>query len=222
MKLITTTFGLLIIFTFSACQDSVIEEKANIPDIEVVENSTNLLNDFDPINQYGNVNAIVEIPSGTIEKWELNKSNGKIERDSIDRKPRTIRYLGYPGNYGMIPKTILSKEKGGDGDPLDILVLGSPVKKGSRLECKIIGVLYLLDRGEKDDKLIAVSTDSPLFEVNEMSELDSNYNGISEIIELWFSNYKGPNKMESRGYGDKNEATKILQSAIEEYKNSNP
>ena len=85
------------------------------------------------------------------------------------------------------------------------------------MKCKIIGVLYLTDRGEQDDKLIAVLSGTPLYGVNSIEELNENYKGISEILQLWFTNYKGPGKMESKGFGDKNSALKILKAAIEEY-----
>ena len=180
-------------------------------------NEVNFFNDFPPINKDGNVNAIIEIPSGTVEKWELNKKYGTIHRDSINGKPRTINYLGYPGNYGMVPKTMLSKEKGGDGDPLDIIVIGEPVDKGSIIKCKIIGVLKLLDRNEKDDKLIALAHNSSLYPINTLEELNEQHHGISEIIEIWFTNYKGPNKMVSLGYSNQEIALEILSSAMEEY-----
>ena len=98
---------------------------------------SNIFNNTPAIND-GCVNAIIEISSGEIEKWELNKKSGEIERDSIDGLPRTINYLGYPANYGMVPQTILPKEKGGDGDPLDIIVIGEPVLKGEIIKCKIM------------------------------------------------------------------------------------
>ena len=129
------------------------------------ENKTNIFDDTPAIKD-GYVNAIIEISSGEVEKWELNKKSGKIERDSIDGLPRTINYLGYPANYGMIPQTILPKEKGGDGDPLDIIVIGEPVLKGEIIKCKIIGVLKLLDRNEKDDKIIAIAENSSLSSIN--------------------------------------------------------
>ena len=44
------------------------------------------------------VTALIEIPSGSLEKWELNKNTGRIERDSKGKQPRTIDYLGYPGH----------------------------------------------------------------------------------------------------------------------------
>lgn len=170
-----------------------------------------------PLHADGDVNAVIEIPAGTLEKWELDKMSGKIVRDSIDGKPRTIKYLGYPGNYGFIPETLLSKEEGGDGDPLDILIIGPPVERGSVVKCKIIGVLYLLDRGEQDDKLIAISTASPMYTVNSLAELNNKYNAMTEILQLWFTNYKGPGMMVSRGFGDSAEAIEILIDALEEY-----
>ena len=136
----------------------------------------------------------------------------------IDEKPRVVNYIGYPGNYGMVPRTLLSKEKGGDGDPLDILVLGPSVERGQILKSKIIGVLYLQDRGEQDDKLIAVSIDSPMYGVNGIDELNNNYKGVIEIVQLWFTNYKGAGKMELKGYGNKKVAIEILKNAINDYK----
>jgi len=180
-------------------------------------NNSNIFNNTPAIND-GCVNAIIEISSGEIEKWELNKKSGEIERDSIDGSPRTINYLGYPANYGMVPQTILPKEKGGDGDPLDIIVIGEPVLKGEIIKCKIIGVLKLLDRNEKDDKLIAIAENSSLSSINSMEELNEKNNGISKILEIWFSNYKGSNKVISKGYGDQKEALIILNASIKEYK----
>lgn len=179
----------------------------------------NLLKDISAKNEDGTINAIIEIPAGGLEKWELNKSNGKIERDYADGKPRTIDYLGYPANYGLIPQTLLSKENGGDGDPLDVIVLGPSIVRGSIVKAKLIGVLRLKDRGEQDDKLVAVSSGSPQYELNDIHELSNNYEGLLDIIEVWFSNYKGPGKMQSDGYGNKAYANKILQAAIEDFQN---
>lgn len=181
----------------------------------------NLLTDYIPLFEDGDINVAVEIPAGTLEKWEVDKIKGQVKLEYVDEEPRIIKYLGYPGNYGMVPRTLLPKELGGDGDPMDVIVLGPPVERGSIVKCKVIGVLYLLDRGEQDDKLIAVSTDSPLYTVNSLEELNENYFGITDILQLWFTNYKGAGKMESKGLGDKEMALKILSSAIEEYQKKN-
>lgn len=221
MKRYTTIF---ISFSLSlvmlSCDSARKELRENAigksPEIEKINH--NLLTEYIPLYEDGDVNAVIEIPSGTMEKWELDKSTGRIEWELINNKPRMINYIGYPGNYGMIPRTLLSKDQGGDGDPLDIIVLGPPEERGSVVKCKIIGVLYLMDREEQDDKLIAVSTNSALYEVNNLNELKENYVGVAEIIKLWFTNYKGPGKMESKGYGDKSSAIDILESAINQYK----
>ena len=77
--------------------------------------------------------------------------------------------------------------------------------------------MYLLDRGEQDDKLIAVSSNSPMYAVNNIDELQSQYSGVTDIVQLWFTHYKGPGKMESKGFGNKQAAMEILNQAIEEY-----
>ncbi|MBN2789945.1 MAG: inorganic diphosphatase [Candidatus Delongbacteria bacterium] len=160
------------------------------------------------------VNAIIEIPAGTIGKWEVDKSDGKLKWEFKKGKPRKVKYLGYPANYGMIPGTLLSKEKGGDGDPLDVIILGPAIERGKVLRVKIIGVMYLLDGGEKDDKLIAVIKDSHFSQINDISELNNNFTGILDIIELWFTNYKGPGELKSEGFGNKDKAMSVIKSAI--------
>ena len=174
---------------------------------------------FDTVNDDGNVNALIEIPAGTIEKWEYNKSTKDIELELINNKPRIISYLGYPANYGMIPETILPKEYGGDGDPLDVIVIGPPEQRGSLVKCKIIGVLYLIDNFEKDDKLIAISNKSGLWNINNIVDLDKNYSGISKILEIWFTSYKKGGNIESKGYGDSINALRILQDSRNYYFN---
>ena len=171
------------------------------------------IKNYDSINDDGSVNALIEIPAGTLEKWEYNKSTKKIELELINNKPRIINYLGYPANYGMIPKTLLPKNNGGDGDPLDVIVLGPSEIRGNIVKCKIIGVLQLLDNSEQDDKLIAISYKSNLNNVNDISELNASYNGILEILEIWFTNYKKGGQTKSEGYGDRFSALKILEDS---------
>ncbi len=174
----------------------------------------------DSVEDDSGVNALIEIPAGTLEKWEYNKRTGEIELELINDKPRIINYLGYPANYGMIPKTLLSKENGGDGDPIDVIVLGPPESKGSIVKCKIIGVLYLIDNSEQDYKLIAISENSNFKNINDIEELKTSYDGILKIIEIWFTNYKSDGKMKSNGYGDSKQALNILINARSQFFNS--
>ena len=179
-----------------------------------------LLNSHTPTNADGSINVVVEIPTGTVAKWEVTKPNGDLEWEFTNGKPRNVKYLGYPGNYGMVPRTILAKEDGGDGDPLDVIVLGPAVPRGRIVKAKLIGVLRMLDGGEQDDKLIAVLQGSALYAVNDMRELDARFKGVSTIVETWFANYKGPGKIRSLGYADSNEARRILKSAAQAFSKS--
>lgn len=202
-----------ILFLFFGCQEK------NIKEATFGTYTTHNISQVTPINHNGTVNVLIEIPAGTNDKWELNKETGELEWELKDGKPRVVNYLGYPGNYGMIPNTLLPEALGGDGDPLDVLVLGPSEKRGTIVSCKIIGVLLLEDHGEQDDKLIAVSENSPLYHINDIDQLNKEYNGITTIIETWFSNYKGPGKLVSKGFGDKDKAQTILDQAITAYNN---
>lgn len=188
------------------------------PTNEGDQDDINYLTDFSPQAPNGDINVVIEIPAGSLEKWEVTKPSGQLALEQINEKPRIVEYIGYPGNYGMVPQTLLPKSAGGDGDPLDVLVLGASVKRGSVIKTKVIGVLRLLDGGEQDDKLIAVQADSPLYHLNSIEELAEGYRGITGIIEAWFSNYKGPGKLTSNGYADRSSANRILEIAIKAYK----
>jgi inorganic pyrophosphatase len=177
-----------------------------------------LLSGIEPINPDGSINAVIEVPAGTNSKWEVSKPEGHLTWEFENEQPRIIDYLSYPGNYGMIPRTILPKEQGGDGDPLDVFLIGPSVPRGSVVRTKVIGVLRLIDCGEVDDKLIAVMENTRLYRINQLAELDLQYPDITSIIELWFLNYKGAGKMQSHGYDDVDVAMEILDTAIKAFR----
>lgn len=180
----------------------------------------NLWKDFPSINEKDHLNIVIEIPAGRTEKWETRKSDGAMTWNIKKGKPRVVKYIGYPGNYGMIPQTLLPLELGGDGDPLDAIVLGPPISRGSVTQAKLIGVLKLLDKDEQDDKLIAVSPDSPFYKIDSIKELDDKFPGVSNILEIWFLNYKGKGKMQSLGFAEVEEAKFILQKASSYFLNN--
>ena len=78
---------------------------------------------------------VVEIPAGTNHKIEYDPSTDSFENDKKDGKDRVISFLPYPGNYGFIPSTLMNKDRGGDGDALDILVIGESEPTGTVLSC---------------------------------------------------------------------------------------
>ncbi len=180
----------------------------------------NLLKDIPSFNSENRLNVVIEIPAGGTDKWEVRKQDGVLAWNFKKGKPRHVKYIGYPGNYGMIPQTLLPKESGGDGDPLDAIVLGPPMLRGSIANGKLIGILKLSDNMEMDDKLITVSPNSPFYKVNSLEELDEKFPGITAILKIWFLNYKGPGTVEYKGFSGVTEAEEILKKAGEYYQYS--
>ena len=167
------------------------------------------------LNEDGTVNVVVEIPAGSCAKWEVG-DDGALHWEIRDGKPRVVKYLPYPGNYGMVPRTLLAEEDGGDGDPLDVLILGEAVERGAVVPVRVIGVLELLDGGEQDDKLLAVVAGSAL-DVADLAELERRFHGVTSIVETWFANYKGPGVMEAQGLSGAERAGEILRTAARTY-----
>jgi len=183
-----------------------------------IAGNKHFISGYHPVHPDGDINVVVEIPSGTTEKWEVDKSSGNLKLEFEYNEPRVIHYLGYPCNYGMVPQTLLPVELDGDGDPLDVLILGPPIQRGSVVKCKLIGVLEMMDRGEQDDKLIAVAPNTCFYTFDDIDELMDEYEGVTGILELWFANYKGPGMVEVEGFGNVNKARRLLEIAINAYK----
>lgn len=159
------------------------------------------------------INVVIEIPAGTNHKIEFNKTTGAFENDLVDGKTRVIDFLPYPGNYGFIPATMMDKEQGGDGDALDVLVIGETVPTGTVMVVKPIAALQLLDGGEVDTKIIAIPADSTLrvMNVDNFETFFLEYNMALTIIKDWFLNYKGLGKMELVGWKDEKYALKEIE-----------
>lgn len=90
------------------------------------------------------INAIIEIPQGSLIKYEQDTMDGVLLAERVLNQPA-------PYNYGYIENTLA-----GDGDPLDVFVLGDvPLYPLCRVSLEIVGVLKCIDNGEQDDKIIA-------------------------------------------------------------------
>lgn len=144
------------------------------------------------INADGSVNVLIEIPAGSADKWQQNKAAPlQLEWERQDGILRQIRFLPYPANYGIISGTMLAEEQGGDGDPLDVLVLGSALPQGTVQSVRLIGVLRMLDNGEQDDKLLAVPLQGVFSALHDITQLQQQYPGVIEQLQHWFRHYKG-------------------------------
>ncbi len=189
------------------------------PFVSVLKGEANFLSGYEPLNLDGTLNAVVEIPAGTTAKYDTNVNTGMIELEQKNGKPRFVQYLGYPCNYGLIPRSIRPKSKGGDGDPLDVCVLGPTVPSGSVVKARSIGSITLLDNGEVDDKIIAVMQTGPFATVSSLTDLDKRFPGVTSILQTWFTSYKGYGKdgklqLSSPGFKGRAVAIKTIGDAI--------
>src|SRR5262245_27357231 len=117
-------------------------------------------------SERGHVQAVIEIPAGTSDKREFDKSSGTFPISLRDGRPRHIKFLPYPANYGFIPGTSMDKAQGGDGDALDVFVLCTSLPTGTVLDIEPIGIINLNDAGERDDKVIALPVDPALLNID--------------------------------------------------------
>jgi inorganic pyrophosphatase len=82
----------------------------------------------------------------------------------------------------------MNKEEGGDGDAVDVFVLCGSLPSGTVLEVEAIGIIELLDAGERDDKLIALPLDPALrtVDADDLLELPE---AARDILVTWLLNY---------------------------------
>jgi inorganic pyrophosphatase len=203
--------AVLCLICATAC--TVLRDPIRTPEEHALVGPRSFLSGYPSTNADGTVNVVVEIPAGTTAKWEVDKQDGVLRWELEHGNPRVVQYLGYPGNYGMVPRTLLPSELGGDGDPLDVIVLGPAVARGSVLRVHILGVLRLLDGGEQDDKLLAVQEGTALAAARDLDELNLRFPGVTLIVETWFRHYKGPGRLEPLGFGSADSARAILDAA---------
>lgn len=159
------------------------------------------------------IRMVVEIPAGTHVKQEWDPTQGRILPAQENGTDRVIDFLPYPGNYGFIPGTMMDRQRGGDGDALDILVIGSHQPKGTVLEIIPLGMLEMKDRGEIDTKIIGVPADpkARVIRATNFQEFLIEYDAAKRIIEEWFLHYKGYGVMEMVGWQDEKAARSYIQ-----------
>lgn len=155
------------------------------------------------------VNAVIEIPQGSRQKYEIDKPSGLLKLDRV-----IFSSFYYPVNYGFIPQTY-----GDDKDPLDILVISSvSIQALCLVQAKVIGVMQMIDGGDADDKIIAVANNDPgVNYINNIEEMPKHF--FSELRQF-FEEYK---KLENKSvsvneFQDKATALKIIEEAILFYK----
>lgn len=214
----------LAVLPLLSCQPKPAEHSAPHADLldadgrYVLLSPRHLIDEIPAINDDGQPLALIEIPAGTNAKWEVNKETGNLHWEFREDEPRIVAYLPYPANYGTLPATFSDPATGGDGDPLDIILLGPAVPRGSLLPFRPIGVIHLIDQGERDDKIIGVTPNTAFSDLTTLAELETRFPGVLQILTTWFSHYKGPGASTTiSGVGEADQALEVLAEARAAY-----
>ena len=153
-------------------------------------------------NNFAVIEAVVEIPRGSRNKYEFDPATDSIRLDRV-----LFSSVHYPTDYGFIPGT-----KSADGDMLDILiVVEEPTFPGCRIQVRPIGFLRMVDEKGTDEKILGVPVADPRFDgIEDISDLRSHW--LVEI-ENFFATYKMLEKKESsvQGWAGAKEAKKVLK-----------
>jgi len=125
------------------------------------------------------VEAVVETPKGSRNKYEVDHATGIIRLDRV-----LFASIHYPTDYGFIPGT-----RAADGDPLDVLILvEEPTFPGCHVMIRLLGVLHMRDENGPDDKLLGIPVGEPRFDrIDDLEVLPQHW--LVEI-EHFFATYK--------------------------------
>jgi inorganic pyrophosphatase len=173
------------------------------------------------------VNAYIEITPFDTMKYEIDKSTGYLKVDRPQRgsaQPPTL--------YGFIPRTYCAlrvaalSESGdrADGDPLDICVISErPITRSEiLLEARVVGGIRMLDRGEADDKIVAVLNNDPYYD--EAQDIAAIPKAIVDRLVHYFSTYKlmpgTENQISVSGIYGRAHALDVVKAAMADYQES--
>jgi len=155
------------------------------------------------------INAIVEIPKETHNKYEYDEKLDIIKLDRVLHSP-----MHYPVDYGFIPQT-----RSQDGDHLDVMIItNSPVFTGCLIEVRPIGVLIMSDENGDDEKILAVPLKNPNYDyVKNLKDVDEHF--LKELVHF-FSEYKrleNNKDVAIKGWLNRAEAYKIIKQSLKVY-----
>ncbi len=178
------------------------------------------------------ITAYIEIVPGDSVKYEIDKESGYLK---VDRPQKFSNQV--PALYGFIPKTFCGEEiakfaaqqcntiiTNGDGDPLDICVITEKsINNGDILvEAIPIGGFRMIDKGEADDKIIAVLKQDEIY--GHLKDISECPDAIVNRLKHYFLTYKNlPGSVQpveiASVYGA-GEAKEVIRKSIIDYKNS--
>ena len=153
----------------------------------------------------GLINVLIEITAGSKNKYEYDKD---LQAFALDR----VLYssVQYPYDYGFVPNTLAD-----DGDPLDgMVIIDQPTFPGCIIAARPIGMLEMIDGGDRDEKILCVPDKDPRYaRVRSLSDLAPHR--LDELAEF-FKTYKNLEKkaVEILGWQDVDKVMPLVEQCI--------
>jgi inorganic pyrophosphatase len=148
--------------------------------------------------------VVVEIPTGSRNKYEFDHRTGRL---TLDRMLFTA--MRYPADYGFIEGTL-----GGDGDPLDALVfVGEPTFPGCAIRARPVGLFRMWDEKGPDEKILCVPLRDPSW--SHVHEIEDILPTLRAEVEHFFAVYKDleGKRVGTEGFGGREEAMRVIADA---------
>jgi inorganic pyrophosphatase len=166
------------------------------------------LSRISPQPKPGIINVLIEIAAGSKNKYEFDKDMNAFALDRV-----LYSAVQYPYDYGFIPNTLAD-----DGDPLDgMVMMDEPTFPGCVIAARPIGMLEMIDGGDRDEKILCVPDSDPRY-ANVKSLADVAPHRLEEIAEF-FRTYKNLQKKvtEILGWKDVENVAVLVEKCIKAY-----
>ncbi len=157
----------------------------------------------------GLINVLIEIPGGSKNKYEFDKEMNALILDRV-----LFSSVKYPYDYGFVPNTLED-----DGDPLDgMVMMDEPTFPGCVIAARPIGMLEMIDGGDRDEKILCVPAEDPRY-VQVKSLKDVQPHRLEEIAEF-FRSYKNLEKKETKilGWKDIDQVAPLVEECVKAFK----
>lgn len=155
------------------------------------------------------VNTVIENSKGSRLKIEFDKDLGNFVLDRIHQT-----HLGSPCEYGFIPSTLDE-----DGDALDVLLISEEqMPMGLIVPMRVVGVMYMIDTGEVDNKLIGVPAGDKAYDhIQNIEDVPEQW---QKAVQHYFEHYKDlkGDDVEIKGFAGVEDAIKVFDECVERYK----
>jgi inorganic pyrophosphatase len=153
----------------------------------------------------GLINVLIEIPGGSKNKYEFDKDLNAFILDRV-----LFSSVKYPYDYGFVPNTLAD-----DGDPLDgIVLMDEPTFPGCVIAARPIGMLEMIDGGDRDEKILCVPAEDPRYkQITSIKNISEHR--LEEIAEF-FRTYKNLEKKETQilGWKDVDQVMPLVEECI--------